>query len=204
MRRRWLVFAVLAILVFSNVAAAQQQGGTIRGYVFRDSNGNGVFDEGEEGLPDVLVTISLDKYEHTYYTGKGDASPEAAPQLPSPSPGPGSYGPTPLQAGYWKVTLHVPDGYRATTPTEVYVNVPEGRSTTGVNFGIYGSGDINYGAGTGVGMGGGAPFLPVTGRVADFVPAQLMALIAVLVGLVVLVGTPWCVTRTRRTHKRWW
>ncbi len=204
MRNRWLVFAVLSILVLSNVAAANQQGGTIRGYVFRDSNGNGVFDEGEEGIADVRVTISLGDYEHTYYTGKGDPNPSAAPQLPSPAPGPGSYGPTPLQGGYWKVTLQVPDGYRATTPTEVFVNVPEGRSATGVNFGVFGSGDINYGAGTGVGMGGGSPFLPVTGRVAEVASAQLVAVLATLVGLLVLIGTPWCVTRAKRAHRRWW
>jgi hypothetical protein len=204
MRNRWVVFAVLSILVLSNVAAAQQQGGTIRGYVFRDSNGNGVFDEGEEGLPDVRVTISLGDYEHTYYTGKGDANPAPTPQLPSPAPGPGSYGPTPLQGGYWKVTLQVPDGYRATTPTEVFVNVPEGRSATGVNFGVFGSGDINYGAGTGVGMGGGAPFLPVTGRVAEVASAQLVAVLATLAGLLVLIGTPWCVSRAKRAHRRWW
>lgn len=204
MRNRWLVFAVLSILVLSSVAATQQAGSTIRGYVFRDSNGNGVFDEGEEGIPDVLVTISLGDYEHTYYTGKGDASPSASAQLPSPAPGPGSYGPTPLQGGFWKVTLQVPDGYRATTPTEVFVNVPDGRSATGVNFGIFGTGDINYGAGTGVGMGGGAAFLPVSGSAARTAPAQLIALLAVLVGLVALVGTPWCVAQATRAHKRWW
>ena len=159
MRNRWLVFSVLAVLVLSSVAAAQQSGGTIRGYVFRDNNGNGVFDEGEEGIPEVLVTITLGEYSHTYYTGGGDPAPQATSTKPDPSPGPGSYGPTPLPGGYWKVTVHVPDGYRATTPTEVFVNVPEGRSATGVNFGLMGTGKISYAGGTGVGMRGSGALL---------------------------------------------
>ena len=203
MRNRWLVFSVLAVLVLSSVAAAQQSGGTIRGYVFRDNNGNGVFDEGEEGIPEVLVTITLGEYSHTYYTGGGDPAPQATSTKPDPSPGPGSYGPTPLPGGYWKVTVHVPDGYRATTPTEVFVNVPEGRSATGVNFGLMGTGKISYAGGTGVGMGGGG-YLPATGGAKGPSSAQLLALLAALVGVLVLVGTPWCVTRSRRAHRRWW
>lgn len=203
MRKRWLIFAVLSVLVLSSVAAAQEARATIRGYVFLDSNGNGVFDEGEEGIPGVLVTIGLGEYEHTYYTGEGDPDPQAGVGLPAPSPGPGSYGPTPLQGGYWRVTLHVPDGYRATTPTEVYVNVPDDGAATGVNFGIFGSGPISYAGGTGVGMGGGA-FLPTTGNIGVASPGQLIGLLVAVVGLLVLVGTPWCVSRAKRAYKRWW
>jgi hypothetical protein len=204
MRNRWLFFAIVSILVLSSVAATQQASGTIRGYVFLDSNGNGVFDEGEEGIPGVLVTISLGEYEHTYYTGGGDPNPQASSQNPAPSPGPGSYGPTPLPEGYWKVVVHVPDGYRATTPTEVYVNVPKDGAATGVNFGIWGSGAITYAGGTGVGMGGGGGFLPTTGSVSEPSQGQLIALLAALAGFLVIVATPWCVTQAKRAHKRWW
>jgi hypothetical protein len=205
MRNRWFIFAILSVLVLSGVAATQESSSTIRGYVFLDSNGNGIFDAGEQGIPSVLVTISLGDYEHTYYTGGGDPSPEANPKLPSPSPGPGSYGPTPLPGGYWKVTLHVPDGYRATTPTEVFVNVPDDGAATGVNFGIIGSGEISYAGGTGVGMGGGVgALLPATGSTGEPSPGQLIGVVAALVGLLVLVGTPWCVNQVKRSYKRWW
>jgi hypothetical protein len=204
MRNRWFIFAVLIVLILSSVAAAQQSSGTIRGYVFRDNNGNGVFDEGEEGVPEVLVTISLGDYAHTYYTGGGDTAPQASSTKPNPAPGPGSYGPTPLPGGYWKVTVHVPDGYRATTPTEVFVNVPDDGSATGVNFGLLGSAEISYAGGTGVGMGGGGGYLPATGSVNGPSLGQLVALLAALAGILVLVGTPWCVTRAKLAHKRWW
>jgi len=205
MRNRWLAFIILSVLVLSTLgAAAQQDKGTIRGYVFRDSNQNGVFDQGEEGIPGVFVTVSYGEYSHTYYTGAGDPSPQAAPKLPAPSPGPGSYGPTPLPAGSWKVTLHVPDGYRATSKTELYASVPVGGAATGVNFGVYGSGSIAYSSGTGVGMGGAAGVLPVTGGVVKVGPGHVMALIVALLGLVALVGTPWCVAQVKQAHKRWW
>ena len=75
----------LAILVFSTIgAAAQGSSGTIRGYVFRDSNQNGVFDAGEEGIPGVFITISYGDYQHTYYSGGGD------PNGSVPGPGGGS------------------------------------------------------------------------------------------------------------------
>ena len=206
MRNRWFVFFVLSVLVLSSVAATTHQDkGTIRGYVFLDNNQNGVFDEGEEGIPSVYVTISYDEYQQIYYTGDGDADPQAAQGLPAPSPGPGSYGPTPLQAGYWKVTLHVPDGYKATSSSELYATVPAGGAATDVNFGIYGSGPIVYSAGTGVGMGGGAgSVLPQTGGVAEASPLSSLALIVALAGLVVLVGTPWCISQAKRAHERWW
>ena len=144
---RWLVYAILAVLALSSVGATLHSKGTIRGYVFLDANGNGLLDAGEEGIPGVFVTISYGDYQHTYYTGAGD--PNGDP------PGPGSYGPSPLQPGYWKVTVHVPDGYRATSRTELFANVPEGGAATGIDFGLAGSGPITYASGTGTGMGGG-------------------------------------------------
>jgi hypothetical protein len=205
MRKRWLPFLILSVLALGCLgAAAQQTKGTIRGYVFLDSNRDGVFDPDEPGIPGVFVTIAFGDYQHTYYTGDDDPTPEAGPGLPDPSPGPGSYGPTPLPSGYWKVTLHVPDGYKSTTPSELFVNVPEGRAATGVNFGIFGSGPITYSSGTGVGMGGaaGAGMLPETGGLDRAAPTQLIALFAALVGFLALVGTPWCVAQTRRVPTR--
>ena len=113
MYKRWLIWIILSALALSNLGAARQDSlnygpsGTIRGYVYLDSNRNGKFDDGEKGLPGVYVTISFGEYYHTYYTGDGDPEGDV--------PGPGSYGPTDLPGGGWTVTLHVPDGYRATS-----------------------------------------------------------------------------------------
>jgi hypothetical protein len=216
MRKFWLVLAVFSILALGSLGAAPQAGvqdttwgyrfqnsplaspGTIRGYVFRDSNQNSVFDADEEGIPDVYITVSYGDYQHTYYTGGGDPNGNV--------PGPGSYGPTPLQSGYWTVTLHVPDGYRSTTPTELLVLVPGGGAATGADFGIYGSGPISYSSGTGVGMGGGAGAgtLPQTGGVTQTPRGHLVALLVALVGFLALLGTPWCITKVKRAHSRWW
>ena len=208
MRNRWLAFVILSILALSSLgAAAQQSKGTIRGYVFLDSNKNGVFDPEETGLEGVFVTIAYGDYQHTYYTGNGDATPEPGPGLPDPSPGPGSYGPTPLQSGYWKVTVHVPDGYHSTTPSELTALVPfDDGAVTEVNFGLYGSGAITYASGTGVAMGGGAGagMLPDTGGLGAPSPAQVIALFGALIGLLALIGTPWCVAQAKRVHTRWW
>jgi hypothetical protein len=209
MRNRWLAFVILSVLALSSLgAAAQQSKGTIRGYVFLDSNKNGVFDPEETGLEGVFVTIAYgDDYQHTYYTGNGDATPEPGPGLPDPSPGPGSYGPTPLQSGYWKVTVHVPDGYHSTTPSELFALVPyDDGAVTEVNFGLYGSGAIAYASGTGVAMGGGAGAgtLPETGGLNVPAPVQVIALFGALVGLLALIGTPWGVAQVKRVHTRWW
>lgn len=200
MRNRRLVFLVLSALVLSTLgAAAQGPSGTIRGYVFRDANRNGVFDADEEGIPGVYVTIQYGDYQHTYYTGEGDPNGDV--------PGPGSYGPTPLQSGIWKVTVHVPDGYQATTATEQFPFVPEAGAATGVDFGIYGSGPISYAAGTGVAADaamGGAAGLPLTGDVVYVSAGQMMALVAALIGFLALAGTPWCIAQVKRANKRWW
>jgi hypothetical protein len=201
MRNRWLVFLLLSALALGTLGATQNSPGTIRGYVFLDANGNGVFDAGEQGVSGALVTVSYQDYQHTYYSGNGDPNPAGGT-----APGPGSYGPTPLPSGMWTVTLHVPDGYKSTTASELTVFVPQDGAATGVDFGIWGSGPITYASGTGVAMGGaaGAGLLPQTGGLAMPSIGQLIALLAALVGLLALIGTPWCVVRVRRVYRRWW
>jgi hypothetical protein len=202
MYKHWLIWLILSVLALSSLGAAPRDlaqdspAGTIRGYVYRDNNRNGVFDKDEEGIPGVYVTISHGEYQHSYYTGEGD--PEGD------EPGPGSYGPTPLPGGRWTVTLHVPDGYRATSATELGVDVPHEGAVTGADFGIYGSGEIRYSAGIGVGMGGAAGALPYTGGTKQAPRGHLIALLVAFVGFLVLLGTPWCIAQTRRAYKRWW
>jgi hypothetical protein len=105
------------------------------------------------------------------------------------------------------VTVHVPDGYNSTTPSEIFALVPfDDGAVTEVNFGLYGSGAITYAAGTGVAMGGGAGAgtLPETGGLNVPAPVQVIALFGALVGLLALIGTPWAVAQARRVHTRWW
>lgn len=212
MYKRWLTWIVFSALILNSLGAVAQakplskDPGSIRGYVFLDSNRNGVFDPGEKGLPLVDITISANGYQQTYCTGGGDPSGDV--------PGPGSYAPIPLPSGYWTVKVHVPQGYRATTPTEQGAIVPdEGGAVTGVNFGLYGSGPIvssvcheslgvvqDTGA-TGLAIGGG---LPQTGGVAQTPQGHLVALLMALVGFLALLGTPWCVTQAKHAYKRWW
>ena len=197
MRKHWMAFMLLAVLALASLGAAGLPG-TVRGYVYLDGNRNGVMDEGEEGLVSVHVTVSYGEYQHTYWTGNGDPQGDV--------PGPGSYGPTPLASGNWMLTVHVPDGYRSTSPSELVAFVPEGGAATGDNFGLYGSGDISYASGTGVGMGGGAGagLLPQTGNAIKVPLGHSIALLIALVGFVALLGTPWCVSQAKRVHERWW
>jgi hypothetical protein len=190
----WTTVVIIAFIALG--ATVQAAGGTIRGYAFLDKNRNGVKEGDEPGLEGVLVTIKYQDYQQTYWTGDGDPSGDV--------PGPGSYGPTPLQPGYWTVIVHVPDGYRSTSPTELQVSVPESGAATGVNFGLYGSGPISYSAGTGVAMGGGAGTLPRTGGARALPTGQLVALLGAVIGFVILAGTPWCVAQAKQAYQRWW
>ena len=47
-----------------------------------------------------------------------------------------------MPSGFWTVIVHVPRGYRATTPVEQVVFVPAGQAVTDINFGLYGSGPL--------------------------------------------------------------
>jgi hypothetical protein len=198
MYKRWLIWIILSVLALSNLGAARQDSlnygpsGTIRGYVYLDSNRNGKFDDGEKGLPGVYVTISFGEYYHTYYTGDGDPDGDV--------PGPGSYGPTDLPGGSWTVTLHVPDGYRATSAKTITVDVPDGGAATGADFGIYGSGKIRYANPPGGAMGGGAgSTLPYTGAARQVPLLHWVALLAALAGLLTLLVAPWYVSRQARS-----
>jgi len=53
----------------------------------------------------------------------------------------------------------------------------------------------SHSAGTGLAMGGG---LPPTGGTRDTPSGQWVALLVALVGLLALLGTPWCVVQGRR------
>ncbi len=169
MKRLGLSLVLLVSLLLLSVGVAWAGPGSVRGTVYLDVNQNGQRDEGEVGVPGVYITISAGEYSHTYYTGDD-----------------GTYAPIPLPGGMWHITLHLPQGYKATTPTELDVYLPEGEAALGNDFGIYGSGQIQYP----YGIGGGAPStLPQTGT-PEGTRLPLMGLLLLGLGVVILVGTP--------------
>lgn len=122
---RHLGLVAICLLALFSVAAVNAQGGgygehegTIRGATFLDMNRNGKMDSGEKGVGWVYFTISQGEYSHTYYSEWREKD-EAGNTYAT-----GYYGPAPLKEGWWQITYHVPDGYVATTPTTVGVNVP--------------------------------------------------------------------------------
>ncbi|MDX1616708.1 MAG: SdrD B-like domain-containing protein [Candidatus Promineifilaceae bacterium] len=96
--------------------------GSIRGLVFEDSDGDGVRDEGESGLPGVEVIVASEgDFEMSFTTGDD-----------------GTYAPVGLGRSYYSVTLVVPEGYRASGPTR-YERIDvghTGRLALGVDFGL--------------------------------------------------------------------
>ncbi len=132
-----LLIISIAVTLFITVASAKeattvpdtaaadvlhQDNGSIRGVIFYDSNGNGVKDAGEAGMPGQKVTIfSSGKWSYAYASG-----------------GDGTFGPAGLSPGYYSAQLTVPYGYRPTTATR-YDGLGVGIDKTvitGVNFGL--------------------------------------------------------------------
>jgi len=88
--------------------------------VFEDSNGNGLQDSGESGLPDVLIELSAGGGPLPSATGTTDPS--------------GGYSFTVTSLDTYTVRETDPDGYQSTTPNTVHVRVVAFASYT-VDFG---------------------------------------------------------------------
>ena len=167
-----LISCVLLSLLFV-VAVYAEYGadeGTIRGAAFLDSNRNGKMDDGEQGLGWVYFTISNGSYSHTYHSEWQTVDSAGRTHAT------GTFGPAPLARGGWKVTLHVPEGYVATTPIEQVVYVPgaEGGHVAYVYLGLYSTKS----------RAGG--ILPVSGVANNY--ALIGALVALGIGAVVAGG----------------
>ena len=140
--------------------------GSLRGAVFYDANGNRLWDEGEEGLPGVGVTVYSPTWESSGYSGDD-----------------GTYGVVALSASWWGVRIAVPDGWTATTPADRwgYLITDQGTIYFGINFGLTTAGAGEAPAEAAAVEEEKAPFiLPETGRSA---PAWLPWLIAAGVAL---------------------
>jgi uncharacterized repeat protein (TIGR01451 family)/LPXTG-motif cell wall-anchored protein len=107
--------------------------GSVGDRVWIDSDADGVQDPGEEGINGVTLTLGGDAAgtkETT--TGPVDGGSDV----------PGWYLFDGLLAGTYTVTVTVPDGYVATTPTELTVVLAEEQVNLDVDFGIVALGSI--------------------------------------------------------------
>lgn len=109
---------ILTTLLFTlNIGAAfAQSEGQIGGIVYVDKNGNGIREEGEEGLKDVEVTFDSGGWQTAVSTDDSGAFSIA------------------LNPATWVVTITVPSGYTAAdTSTEVFLE-KAGDAVTNLEF----------------------------------------------------------------------
>jgi hypothetical protein len=110
--------ALLALLVAGVKPVAAQSEGQIGGIVYVDTNGNGIREEGEEGIKDVEVTFDSGGWSTTISTDdKGAFSLAVNPAT-------------------WTVSIKEPEGYTApTTSTEVFIEAA-GDAVTNLEFSL--------------------------------------------------------------------
>lgn len=127
-RTSQLAFPVVAVFIlavlFGLVApAAAQSEGRIGGIVYADKNGNGVREEGEEGLKSVEVTFNSGGWSTTLSTADNGAfSLDANPAT-------------------WTVTVHPPAGYRAPKESvQAFIQNP-GDVVANIEFGLVPTGE---------------------------------------------------------------
>jgi hypothetical protein len=89
---------VLGAYVTGAAFQAGENEGSIRGTVFDDANRNGAWDQGEEGIPGVKVTVMSDGDWHETFTTGDD----------------GTYAPVGLGRAYYSVEVEAPEGYVST------------------------------------------------------------------------------------------
>lgn len=134
-------FMALTLLIAGASPAAAQSEGQIGGIVYIDKNGNGIREEGEEGLGDVEVTFDSGGWETTLNTANNGAFSLAA------------------NPATWTVSVAAPAGYTAPkSSVEVFIENP-GDAVTNVEFGLV---PAEEGKGGEVLPAGGAPISSVT------------------------------------------
>ncbi len=94
--------------------------GSVQGVVFNDPNHNGIQDGGEQGVPNVTITLYG---PNNVPVGSTTTGPNGSYSIPNLAPGP------------YTVQVTTPSGYTNTTPVAVGVNVPANGAAT-ANFGV--------------------------------------------------------------------
>ncbi len=114
-----MVLGMLTALVRGGIApAVAQSEGQIGGIVYEDKNGNGIREEGEEGIKNVEITFDSGGWSTTISTADNGAFSLA------------------VNPATWTVTVNPPAGY--TTPresVEVFIENP-GDAVTNIEFGL--------------------------------------------------------------------
>jgi hypothetical protein len=114
-----MTLALLAVFALGVTPAAAQNEGQIAGIVFQDDNGNGIREEGEEGLQDVEVTFDSGGWNTTINTADNGAFS------------------IDLNPATWDVSILVPAGYVASTETsEQVVLANPGDTVTNLEFAL--------------------------------------------------------------------
>ena len=114
-----MALALLAVFAFGVSPAAAQNEGQIGGIVFQDDNGNGIREEGEEGLQDIEVTFDSGGWNTTINTADNGAFS------------------IDLNPATWNVSILVPAGYTASSETsEEVVLANPGDTVTNLEFAL--------------------------------------------------------------------
>jgi hypothetical protein len=109
---------LVGVLMVGALPASAQSEGQIGGIVYNDKNGNGIREEGEEGLHDVEVTFDSGGWSTTVNTGSNGAFSIA------------------LNPATWTVTVKPPTGYKAPKSSVEVVIKNAGDAVTNVEFGL--------------------------------------------------------------------
>lgn len=120
------VAGVSCQLVSNNVEVTIVSNSSIGDFIWNDANGNGIFDVGETGVAGVIVILSSDNGIVTTTTDQW-----------------GYYVFNNLPAGLYVVSIQLPNGFMPTTLTNYSVQLSEGQSLIGFDFGIMQSVGIN-------------------------------------------------------------
>lgn len=113
-----ITVALVALLAMGIAPVAAQSEGQIGGIVYEDKNGNGIREEGEEGLDDVEVQFDSGGWSTTLSTSDSGAFSLAA------------------NPATWTVTVKPPTGYTSPRESvEVFIQNP-GDAVTNIEFGL--------------------------------------------------------------------
>ena len=116
---------VVALLLSAAPAAAQSEG-RIAGIAYADANGNGIRDEGEEGLKDVRINFASAGWDTSINTADDGAFS------------------IDLNPATWTVkVIEVPSGYAMPDPDSVEVTIENpGDTVTNLEFGLQAEGTV--------------------------------------------------------------
>ena len=120
------VTILAAVFVLGAAPAAAQSEGRIAGIAYYDANGNGIREEGEDGLKDVRINFASAGWDTSLNT-----DPDGSFSID-------------LNPATWTVTvIEVPSGYAKPNPASVEVTIENpGDTVTNLEFGLRAEGTV--------------------------------------------------------------